>query len=78
MPEVVRLKKCKICVYPGDHRPPHFHVRGQGWRVAIDLVTFRVRGRGERAAIEEAISWAMNPSNSYQLAFEWRRLNERD
>jgi hypothetical protein len=78
MPEVVRLKRCKICIYPGDHRPSHFHVRGAGWRVAVDLVTFSVRGRGERVAIEEAIAWARTPDNLNRLASEWRRLNERE
>ncbi|MBI1868675.1 MAG: DUF4160 domain-containing protein [Methylocystis sp.] len=78
MPEIVRLKRCRICVYPGDHRPPHFHVRGSGWRVAVDLVTFQVRGRGEKLAIEEAIAWARAPDNGFRLAHEWRRLNERE
>jgi hypothetical protein len=53
-------------------------VRGPGWRVAVDLVTFAVRGRGEKAAIEEAIAWARVPDNNKRLAQEWRRLNERD
>lgn len=83
MPEVVRLNRCKICVYPGDHLPPHLlvrglHVRGADWDVAVDLVTFGVRGRGETAAVLEAIAWARIPDNSYLLAHEWRRLNERD
>jgi Domain of unknown function (DUF4160) len=78
MPEIVRLKRCKICIYPGDHLPPHFHVRGPEARAAIDLVTFRVRGRGEKAAIEEAIAWARVPDNHARLAHEWKRLNERD
>jgi hypothetical protein len=78
MPEIVRLRRCKICMYPGDHRPPHFHVRGSGWGVAVDLLTFAVRGRGEKAAIEEAIAWAQVFENGERLMQEWRRLNERE
>lgn len=79
MPEIVRLSNCKICVYPGDHAPPHFHVRGKGWNAAVALVSFKIiKGSGPRAELEEAIKWAMVPNNAYRLEFEWRRLNERD
>lgn len=79
MPEIVRLANCKICIYPGDHAPPHFHVRGAGWHVSISLGSFAVlKGKGPQSSLNEAIKWAMVPSNMYRLSFEWRRLNERD
>ncbi|NVO13481.1 MAG: DUF4160 domain-containing protein [Rhodoplanes sp.] len=79
MPMIVRLSQCKICIYPGDHMPPHFHVRGPGWTAAIELGSFRVlKGRGPKSALEEAITWAESPDNQDRLAHAWRRLNERD
>ena len=79
MPEVVRLSGCKICVYPGDHAPPHFHVRGPGWNVLIGMGSLRVlKGSGPRADIAEAVAWAGIPDNALRLRSEWRRLNERE
>jgi len=79
MPEIVRLTNCKVCMYAGDHAPPHFHVRGPGWTASITIASFRIlKGRGPKADLEEAIKWAMMPNNMYRLAYEWRRLNERD
>lgn len=79
MPMIVRLSQCKICMYPGDHMPPHFHVRGPGWTAAIQIGSLRVmKGWGPKSALEEAIRWAGSPDNQYRLAHEWRQLNERD
>lgn len=77
MPEIVRLSSCKICLYPGDHAPPHFHIRGRGWSVVIDMASLELtRGRGPKPAIVEAVEWAKE--NLALLQAEWRRLNERD
>jgi hypothetical protein len=79
MPEVVRLSNCKICVYSGDHAPPHFHVRGPGWNVVISMGSLVVlKGKGPRADIAEAIAWASASNNGLHLQSEWRRLNERE
>jgi hypothetical protein len=79
MPEIVRLSNCKICIYPGDHAPPHLHVRGAGWAVSISLFEFELmQGKGPRTDILEAIEWARQPGNSLLLMSEWVRLNERD
>ena len=79
MPEIVRLTNCKICVYPGDHAPPHFHVGGPGWQASVSMITFQVlKGKAPKADLVEAIRWASLPDNIYRLAHEWRRLNERD
>jgi hypothetical protein len=77
MPEIVRLSKCKVCIYADDHMPPHFHVRGPGWDVSVSLKTLSViRGDPCRTDIDEAIRWA--EGNRLQLWQEWRKLNERD
>jgi Domain of unknown function (DUF4160) len=79
MPEIVRLSNCKICVYPGDHLPAHFHVRGSGWNVSISMNTLLLlKGKGPKADIMAAIEWASVPDNRVRLLSEWRRLNERD
>lgn len=57
MPELVRLSGCRVCIYPGDHLPAHFHVRGPGWAVMVEIVSLRVlKGNGSKVAIEEAIA----------------------
>lgn len=82
MPTIVRLTRCKICMYAGDHAPPHFHVRslkGPAWTASVAIASFRIlKGKGPKADLEEAIRWAMVPDNLYRLVYEWRRLNERD
>jgi hypothetical protein len=76
MPEIARFASCKICVY-ADHAPPHFHVRGPGWNVTVDLKTLTVmRGQGNRAAVDEALEWAV--ANQKRLWNAWKELNERD
>jgi hypothetical protein len=77
MPELVRFSNCKLCMYADDHNPPHFHVRGPGWDVSIDLRTFEILdGQGNGCDIAEAIQWATE--NIAWLYAEWVRLNERD
>jgi hypothetical protein len=73
------LSNCKIYIYPGDHNPPHFHLRGPDSRALIDLATLEVMaGRASRKDLEEARSWAAKPENLALLLSEWRRLNERE
>ena len=77
MPEIVRLNNCKICMYADDHNPPHFHVRGPGWDISVDLQTFVVtQGTGPTTDIEEAIDWAAR--HQLSLFLTWSELNERD
>jgi hypothetical protein len=73
------LSNCKIYVYPGDHNPPHFHLRGPNSRALIDLATLDVMaGRASWKDLEEARAWAAKPENLALLFGEWRRLNERE
>jgi len=77
MPEVARFTNCKVCLYADDHCPPHFHIRGPGWDVSVDLRTFFItQGAGVASDIAEALAWAR--TNQAQLYAEWGRLNERD
>ena len=79
MPEIIRFSNCKICVYSGDHLPPHFHIRGPGWTAAVAIGSnLLLKGRGTKADLDEAIGWAALPANQALLAQWWRVLNERD
>lgn len=64
-------------MYADDHCPPHFHIRGAGWDVSVDLRTLQIMaGEGNQKDIEEAIGWAA--LHQARLYIEWGRLNERD
>ncbi|MVT68751.1 DUF4160 domain-containing protein [Bradyrhizobium pachyrhizi] len=74
-----QLSNCKIYIYPGDHNPPHFHLKGPNSNALVDLVTLRViKGKASKKDLDEAIDWVKQPGNLELLASEWRRLNERE
>jgi hypothetical protein len=73
------LSNCKIYIYPGDHNPPHFHLRGPNSRALVDIANLEViAGRASKNDLEEARAWAAKPENLALLIGEWRRLNERE
>jgi Domain of unknown function (DUF4160) len=77
MPELKRFSNCKICMYADDHFPPHFHIRGPGWEVSVDLQSLVITvGKGASGDISEARHWARE--NQATLFAEWAKLNERD
>jgi hypothetical protein len=76
MPELVRFSNCKICMYADDHCPPHFHIRGRGWDVSVDLRTFFIVAGRPDDDITEPLRWAFE--NRALLYDEWSKLNERD
>lgn len=75
MPTVVRLSKCKITMYAGDHNPPHFHVlASDGSEAWIALASLRVIwGSVRPPALKEALMWAHE--NLAGLAAKWKELN---
>jgi hypothetical protein len=74
-----RLSNCRIYIYPGDHNPPHFHLRGSDSRALVDIVTLEViAGRASKRDLAEVKAWAAKPENLALLVSEWRRLNERE
>ncbi len=73
------LSNCKIYVYPGDHNPPHFHLKGPNSRASVDMVTLQVvAGKAAKVDLAEVQAWAAKPENLALLISEWRRLNERE
>ena len=77
MPTLVRLADLKICMFAGDHNPPHFHVLGPDVAFQVRLDTLQVlRGRAKPSALARAVAWAAD--NRAMLDREWANLNERD
>ena len=73
------LSNCKVYVYPGDHNPPHFHLRGPDSRASVDMVTLEIiAGKASKKDLAEVKEWAAKPENLALLVSEWRRLNERE
>ena len=73
------LTNCKIYIYPGDHNPPHFHLKGPDSRALVDMVTLQViAGKASKKDLEAAREWAQKSENLALLVSEWRRLNERE
>ena len=69
------LSNCKIYIYPGDHNPPHFHLRGPDSRgVTLQVIA----GKASKKDLAEAREWARKKENLALLVAEWRRLNERE
>jgi hypothetical protein len=73
------LSNCKVYIYPGDHNPPHFHLKGPDSRASLDMVTLEViAGKASKKDLAEVKEWASRPENLAILVLEWRRLNERE
>ena len=75
MPTVVRLSKSKICMYPADHNPPHFHIlANDGKQCLVQIGTLGVlQGSVSAAARGEALAWA--EQNAAALVALWTELN---
>jgi Domain of unknown function (DUF4160) len=73
------LSNCRIYIYPADHNPPHFHLRGPDSRALVDIVSLEViAGKASRKDLAEVREWAEKSENLAVLVSEWRRLNERE
>ena len=77
MPTICRLANVTIYIYPDDHAPPHFHVRGPHSNAQVHIETLQVmRGTYRAVDLAEAIAWAAE--NQPLLRRRWREFNERD
>ena len=76
MPTIVRLSgTVRLCMYAGDHNPPHFHVlTGDGNAFMVRLDTLQaMAGRVDSKALALATAWAAR--NRDLLAARWSDLN---
>jgi hypothetical protein len=78
MPTVHRFRtKYRICVVPGDHPRPHFHLEGPDCDATITIDTLELdRGDGPAVILKEAREWAAE--NQDVLITKWNEINERD
>ncbi|WP_442920318.1 DUF4160 domain-containing protein [Mesorhizobium sp. WSM4983] len=77
MPTVHRIGAHKIQLYPGDHAPPHFHVRAGGCcSYVVSLETLEITRGKACGSHSEIIAWAAQ--NMALLMQKWSELNERD
>ncbi len=77
MPTIQRLANVTIYIYPDDHAPPHFHVRGPHSNIQIEIKTLQVlRGSYRPVDLAEAITWAAR--HQPLLREKWREFNERE
>ena len=75
MAMLIRLPKCKLTMYAGDHNPPHCHVlANDGSEALIDLASLQViDGTVRPAVLKEALAWASQ--NLAVLTTKWKELN---
>lgn len=77
MPALQRFGPICIRMYPGDHRPPHFHVVGPDFEVAIAIEGLStIAGRARSSQVASALAWAAK--NQDFLRQVWHDLSERE
>ena len=64
MPEISSFYGIVISMYPGDHNPPHFHVRYNEYRAIIE--------------IENEIVTGEMPNRALKFVFEWLGLHRNE
>ena len=64
MPEISSFYGIVISMYPGDHNPPHFHVRYNEYRAIIE--------------IENEIVTGEMPNRALKFVFEWLNLHRKE
>jgi hypothetical protein len=76
MARIKKFSNTDIRINADDHNPPHFHILGPGFQVAVDLATMEISaGKARSKDIREAMEWAME--NVDFLKSEWKRLTAR-
>ena len=57
MPEISSFYGIVISMYPGDHNPPHFHVRYNDYRAIIEIEGEIVTGEMPNRALKFVFEW---------------------
>jgi hypothetical protein len=59
VPTVKRFHNCVLCIAPGDHDPPHFHIiMTDGRTASVTIAGLEVTGDVQRREIRAALEWA--------------------
>ena len=71
MPTIKRFTTCRICIYPDDHMPPHFHVVSNDGRDAlVELAGLFVHGGLSKRELREALQWAAGNIDLLNMKFK--------
>jgi hypothetical protein len=72
---MIRLSRCKICLYAADHLPPHFHILASDGREAlVEISTLVVLAGGVgKKELTEALEWG--DVHQELLVAKWEELN---
>jgi hypothetical protein len=77
MPTVKRFDRCRIEMYFGDHRPPHFHVVRRDDEATVYLIDTLEAWAGDAHRDDaEALEWAA--ANWAELNERWRKYSEEE
>ena len=78
MPTIMRVRRCRIEMYFGDHAPPHFHiVTASDQRVAVAISTTSIMaGMADKQDLTEAIALAQG--NKEVLNARWEKYSESE
>lgn len=74
MPEVSSFYGIIISMYPGDHNPPHFHVRYNEFRAIIEIEDKKVIGEMPNRALKIVFEWL--DIHKEELIDNWNELQK--
>ena len=72
MPEISSFYGIIISMFFGDHNPPHFHVKYQGYEAIIDIATGTIRGELPRRALNLVYEWL--DLHKDELLAKWKKM----
>jgi hypothetical protein len=59
MPTIDLIDGIKICIYCGEHRPPHFHALYNEYEVVLEIETCEIYAGNSEWALE--VFYELNP-----------------
>lgn len=72
MPTIQVFKNFRICIYFGDHNPPHFHIVAKEFSTKIQISDLSVMaGSAPNRTVKQACAWAAK-----NRAFVWQKCYE--
>ena len=74
MPEISCFYGIIISMYPGDHNPPHFHVRYNEFRAIIEIEDKKVIGEMPNRALKIVFEWL--DIHKKELMDNWNKLQK--
>ena len=77
MPVISRFLGIVIMMYYGDHEPPHFHVKYNEYRAAIDIESLKlIQGKLPPKALGLVVEWAS--IHQKELLEDWQLAKNLD